>query len=148
MSDDLADSIDLELLQLLSRDGRATYSEMASRVGLSVAAVKRRVDRLQSVGVITGFTVEIDRTKLGWTVETFTEVRYSGSADSDEMIQVMKGVEEVESVYTIAGDPDILVKINARDHGHLQQVINRLRRGGQAIGTKSMIVLSSWHRGS
>ncbi|MBK1789494.1 Lrp/AsnC family transcriptional regulator, partial [Prauserella cavernicola] len=61
-----ADEIDRRLITLLREDGRRTYSDRAGIVGLSVAAVKRRVNRLQAIGVITGFTVQDDHTKLGW----------------------------------------------------------------------------------
>ncbi|MGV9709119.1 Lrp/AsnC family transcriptional regulator [Gordonia sp. NPDC003424] len=140
------DDTDLALLALLSDDGRATFSDLATRVNLSVAATKRRVDRLRAQQVITGFTATIDPAALGRPVEAFTEVRYVGTSQPDEMIQEMTQIPEVESVYTIAGDPDMLVRVRARDHAHLQQIINHLRRGGKATGTKTMIVLGSWHR--
>jgi Lrp/AsnC family leucine-responsive transcriptional regulator len=140
------DSTDRTLLQLLTINGRATYSELASRVGLSIAATKRRVDRLSTEGVITGFTAHVDQSKLGWAVEAFTEVRFLGTTTPDEMIRLTAEIPEVEAVFTIAGDPDMLVKLRARDHAHLQDVINRLRRRGKPIGTKTMIVLAAWHR--
>ena len=58
------DGTDRQLLELLRTDARRTYSDMAGEVGLSVAAVKRRVDRLRDSGVITGFTVQVDHAKL------------------------------------------------------------------------------------
>ncbi|MEP9394980.1 Lrp/AsnC family transcriptional regulator [Gordonia sp. VNK1] len=140
------DDVDLHLLALLSDDGRATFSDLASRVNLSVAATKRRVDRLRAQNVITGFTATVDHAALGRPAEAFTEVRYVGTSQPDEMMAEMTQIPEVEAVYTIAGDPDMLVKVRARDHSHLQQVINHLRRGGKATGTKTMIVLGSWHR--
>ncbi|MBB3038331.1 Lrp/AsnC family transcriptional regulator [Hoyosella altamirensis] len=139
------DSIDQNLLRLLQADGRATYSELAGRVGLSVAATKRRIDRLCAAGVITGFTALVDQTKLGWAVEAFTEVRYVGTTPPEDMLRAMSEIPEVAAAYTIAGDPDVLVKLRARDNRHLQNVIERLRRG-RATGTKSMIVLDAYRR--
>ena len=57
MGDELVDTVDKEILRLLEADGRATFSDLAGQVGLSVAAVKRRVDRMRNSGVNTGFTV-------------------------------------------------------------------------------------------
>ncbi|WP_238534780.1 Lrp/AsnC family transcriptional regulator [Gordonia polyisoprenivorans] len=74
------DDVDLQLLALLSDDGRATFSDLSSRVNLSVAATKRRVDRLRAQNVITGFTATIDQAALGRPVEAFTEVRYVGTS--------------------------------------------------------------------
>jgi DNA-binding Lrp family transcriptional regulator len=144
MSD--VDDIDLELLALLRADGRRTFADMASEVGLSVAAVKRRVDRLRERGVIVGFTVQIDHSRLGWGVEAFTEVRYAGTTNVGQIIDTVTTVPEVQAVYTIAGDPDALIQVRSRDLPHLQEVIDRLRRSGTVTGTKTLMVLGRWTR--
>ncbi|MEN3301388.1 Lrp/AsnC family transcriptional regulator [Pseudonocardia sp.] len=140
------DETDHRLLALLHEDGRRTYSEMAGVVGLSVAAVKRRVDRLREIGVITGFTVQVDHAKLGWGVEAFTELRYAGRTGVGEIVASASTVPEVQAIYTIAGDPDALVHVRVRDIPHLQTVIDTLRRAGTVTGTKTLMVLGSWTR--
>ncbi|MFC5823821.1 Lrp/AsnC family transcriptional regulator [Nonomuraea insulae] len=140
------DDIDHQVLRLLREDGRRTFSEMAERIGLSVAAVKRRVDRLRALGVITGFSVQIDYAKLGWGIEAFTELRYPGTTPVAEIIRTATDVPEVQAVFTIAGDPDALIHVRVRDLGHLQHVIDRLRRAGEVTGTKTLLVLGSWSR--
>jgi DNA-binding Lrp family transcriptional regulator len=140
------DETDHRLLALLQEDGRRTYSEMAGVVGLSVAAVKRRVDRLREIGVITGFTAQVDHAKLGWGVEAFTELRYAGRTGVSEIVATASTVPEVQAIYTIAGDPDALVHVRVRDIPHLQTVIDTLRRAGTVTGTKTLMVLGSWTR--
>jgi DNA-binding Lrp family transcriptional regulator len=140
------DDTDHHLLRLLREDGRRTFSEMAAEVGLSVAAVKRRVDRLRDIGVITGFTVQVDHAKLGWGVEAFTELRYAGSSTVGEIMRTTTGLPEVQAVFTIAGDPDALIHVRVRDIAHLQQVIDTLRRAGNVTGTMTLMVLGSWSR--
>lgn len=140
------DDLDHRILSLLRVDGRRTFSEMAGEIGLSVAAVKRRVDRLKEIGVITGFSVEIDYAKLGWGIEAFTELRYAGTTPVSEIVRTATEVAEVQAVFTIAGDPDALVRVRVRDLDHLQQVIDHLRRTGNVTGTKTLMVLGSWTR--
>jgi DNA-binding Lrp family transcriptional regulator len=140
------DEIDRRLIALLKEDARRTYSEMAGRVGLSVAAVKRRVDRLRETGVITAFTVQVDHAKLGWPVEAFTELRYLGTTRVSEMVRSTATLPEVQAIFTIAGDPDVLVQLRVRDLAHLQQVIDTLRRAGNVTGTKTLMVLGAWRR--
>lgn len=141
------DDIDRELLALLAADARRTFSDMAAAVGLSVAAVKRRVDRLRETGVITGFTVQVDHAKLGWGVEAFTEVRYAGTTAVGDIVATASTIPEVQAVYTIAGDPDALIQVRVRDLAHLQATIDRLRRAGTVTGTKTLMVLGHWTRG-
>lgn len=140
------DAVDHHLLRLLREDGRRTFSEMAPVVGLSVAAVKRRVDRMRDAGVITGFSVQVDHGKLGWNVEAFTEVRYAGATSVGDIIATATRAPEVQAVYTIAGDPDALVHMRVRDINHLQEVIDGLRSSGKVTGTKTLIVLGAWIR--
>lgn len=142
----MVDDIDQEILRLLAADGRRTFSDMAAVVGLSVAAVKRRVDRMREDGVITGFSVQVDHTKLGWSIEAFTELRYSGATPVSAIIGTASAVPEVQAIYTIAGDPDALIHLRVRDLGHLQQVIDRFRRTGTVVGTKTLLVMGSWNR--
>ena len=140
------DEIDHRLLALLREDGRRTFSDMAAVVGLSVAAVKRRVDRLRETGVILGFTVQVDHALLGRPVEAFTEVRYAGTTPTAHIARTATALPEVQALYTIAGDPDALVQVRVRDIAHLQEVIDRLRHTGGVTGTKTLMVLGRWTR--
>ncbi|MEV6902615.1 Lrp/AsnC family transcriptional regulator [Amycolatopsis sp. NPDC051372] len=137
------DDIDLRLVEFLRLDGRRSYADMAAEVGLSLPAVKRRVDRLQAAGVITGFTAQIDYTKLGWNIEAFTELRYTGRTRPPDIERLARDLPEVRAVYLIAGDPDALCHIRARDVTHLRQVIDAIRVSGGVVGTKTFITLGS-----
>jgi DNA-binding Lrp family transcriptional regulator len=137
------DDIDLRLVEFLRLDGRRSYADMAAEVGLSLPAVKRRVDRLQATGVITGFTAQIDYTKLGWNIEAFTELRYTGRTRPPDIERLARDLPEVQAVYLIAGDPDALCHIRARDVTHLRQVIDAIRVSGGVVGTKTFITLGS-----
>ena len=144
MTDDPVDPTDHEILALLRQDARRTLSDIAERVTLSTAAVKRRIDRLQAIGVITGFTVQIDYAKLGWPVEAFTELRFSGTSKVDDIVQTAMRMPETQAVFTIAGDPDALIWLRVRDLAHLQATINELRGNQRITGTKTLIALDSW----
>ncbi len=137
------DGTDLEIIDLLVRDGRRTLAEIGATVSLSAPAVKRRVARLEETGVITGYTAEIDHAKLGRPIEAFTELRFAGSTKVADIAGVAAGLPEVNAVYTIAGDPDALVHLRVRDVADLTRVIDLLRRSGKVVGTKTLIVLDN-----
>jgi Lrp/AsnC family transcriptional regulator, leucine-responsive regulatory protein len=145
MSEDL-DAADHEILALLREDARRTLSDIAGRVSLSIAAVKRRIDRTQASGVILGYTVRVDHAKLGWAIEAFTELRFSGTTNVAEILQTTTRMPETQAVFTIAGDPDALVWLRVRDMAHLQSRIDEIRRSHRVTGTKTLIVLDSWSR--
>lgn len=139
------DDTDRRILDHLKRDGRASVSEIARSVGLSAAPVSRRIERLERSGIIRGYTAIIDDQQAG-RLEAFTEVRLAGPTETGELAEIVKGVPEVEAFYTIAGDPDALVRLRADNVDHLQRVVNRMRRTGKVAGTKTLIVMYSWSR--
>jgi DNA-binding Lrp family transcriptional regulator len=141
------DGTDLEILDLLRRDARRTLADIAGRVSLSAPAVKRRVDRLERLGVIKGYTTVVDHAKLGRVVEAFTELRFDGTTGVDEIAGVARNVPEVEAVFTTAGDPDAVVWLRVRDMADLARVVDRLRRSGRVTGTKTLLVLDTWTPG-
>lgn len=139
------DDVDLRLLELLRADGRASVAELARAVNLSPAPVGRRIARLERAGVIAGYTAIVDEGKLGG-VEAFAELRVTGDADVSLVAELAAAVPEAEEVFTVAGDPDALVRVRVRDAEHLRQVINRLRHSEGVVGTRTLLVLSSWRR--
>ncbi|GAA0533069.1 AsnC family transcriptional regulator [Saccharopolyspora subtropica] len=147
MADATLDATDREILELLREDARRTLSDIATRVTLSTAAVKRRIDRMQELGVILGYTVQVDHAKLGWGVEAFIELRFLGTSGVDEIIQTTTRMPEAQAVFTIAGDPDALVWLRVRDMAHLQRTIDEIRRSHRVTSTKTLIALDSWMRG-
>jgi DNA-binding Lrp family transcriptional regulator len=137
------DGIDREIVALLLQDGRRSLAELGKTIGLSAPAVKRRLDRLEDEGVITGYMAKVDYAKLGRTIEAFTELRFAGKTKVADIAGIATDLPEVEAVHTIAGDPDALVHLRVRDVADLTRVIDLLRRTGRVTGTKTLIVLAS-----
>jgi DNA-binding Lrp family transcriptional regulator len=140
------DEIDQQIIELLREDARRTLADIASRVNLSPAPVKRRIDRLEQLGVITGYTVSVDHALIGPSIEAFTELRFAGDADIDEILGSVEQIPEIREVFTMAGDPDALLRIRVTDVEHLKAVVNQLRRTGRVTGTKTLMVLDRWAR--
>ena len=140
------DEIDRQLLEMLRRNARAPVSELARAVQLSPAPVSRRIDRLERAGVIRGYVTVIDDQAAG-DLYAFTEIRLTGDTETGVLEEVLRDMSEVQNFFTVAGDPDVLVRLRVRDVDHLQRVVNRIRRTGRALGTKTLIVMYDWTRG-
>ena len=139
------DEIDRQILAELRRNGRASVTDIARDVGLSPAPVSRRIERMEIAGIIRGYTAIIDDRHTG-SLEAFTEVRLTGSTETSELGDLLSRVPEVQEFFTIAGDPDVLVRIRVDDVDHLQRVVNALRRTGKLTGSKTLIVMKAWRR--
>ncbi len=138
------DGTDSEIVALLIADARASLADIGRKVSLSPPAVKRRIDRLEALGVITGYTTLVDHAKLGRPLQAFVELRFAGNTRVDDIATVANGIPEVEVVYTTAGDPDALALLRVRDVDDLKRVIDRLRSTGVVVGTKTLMVLGAW----
>jgi DNA-binding Lrp family transcriptional regulator len=136
------DAVDQRIIALLVADARASYAEIGSKVALSAPAVKRRVDRLRSSGVIKSFTAVIDPAAVGWTTEAFVELYCTGRTTPAQITVATRRHPEVIGAYTVSGEADALVHLRAADIAHLEQALERLRAEPFVTSTRSMIVLS------
>lgn len=136
------DDIDRQIVAWLQRDGRASYREIGSDVGLSAPAVKRRVDRLLDDGVITGFQAIVDPRALGWTAEAFIAIFCEGRTSPDRIRTAVAKHPEVVGAYTVTGDHDALLHVRVQDTTHLEAVLERVRSEPFISQTRSLVVLT------
>ncbi len=136
------DELDRQIVAALVEDGRATYAEIGSRVGLSAPAVKRRVDRLRSSGAVTGFSATVDPGMLGWTTEAYVELFCRGRTSPSDIAAAVSKHPEVTGAATITGEADALLHIRAADVRHFEQVVERIGAEPFVVRTRSVIVLS------
>jgi Lrp/AsnC family transcriptional regulator, leucine-responsive regulatory protein len=139
----LLDDTDRTILSLLLEEGRRSASDIGRHVGLSAAAAKRRIDRLEELKIILGYQAVVDHARLGNGIEAFAELRFEGATQVDDIDRAFVDLPELVEGFTIAGDPDALVRLRVADLNHLKRVIDRIRRGAGVTGTKTLIVLGA-----
>jgi DNA-binding Lrp family transcriptional regulator len=141
------DAADRRIIELLVEDARRSASEIGRLVNLSPAAAKRRIDRLEHAGYIRGYTAVLDHAMLGSHLEAFTELRFAPGTQVADIDHAVGDLPELVESFTLAGDPDALVRLRVTDVDHLKRVIDRVRRGrrggAKIIGTKTLIVLGT-----
>jgi DNA-binding Lrp family transcriptional regulator len=141
------DAVDGRILELLVSDARRSASEIGRLVGLSPAAAKRRIDRLEETGYIRGYTAVLDHAMLGSHLEAFTELRFAPGTQVADIDKAVVDLPELVESFTLAGDPDALLRLRVTDVDHLKRVIDQVRRGrrggAKIVGTKTLIVLGT-----
>jgi Lrp/AsnC family transcriptional regulator, leucine-responsive regulatory protein len=133
------DDVDWRILAELQSNARITYTELGRRVALTAPAVAERVHRLEEAGVVTGFRADLDPAAVGYPVSAFVRWTAAGR-DCSALGEVAKEVPEVVECHRITGETSYLLKVVARDVGHLEQLIDRLMPHGSTI---TSVVLSS-----
>lgn len=119
------DATDLELLRLLNENGRRPYREMAETVDLSAPAVRDRISRLEEVGIIRGFTIDIDRSQLDDGLPLLVEI-VPLTNRVDAVREAITDHEAVEHVYvTAAGHIVVHLRLSDGDpRGFLEGTVD------------------------
>lgn len=136
------DDVDRKILAILRRDGRRSFADVARDLDLSIATVKRRVDRLEETGTVQGYAAVLDTAKLGGGFEAIVEVYCAERTTPRDVLATISGLEEVISAVTVSGEPDAVLRVQVADVPHLERVIEDLRRRPSIVRTRTMLVLS------
>lgn len=136
------DAVNRRITEHLLRDGRATYQQIGDAVGLSAPAVKRRVDQMVARGEIAGFTALIDPQALGWDLEAYVEVIYSGNVVTSRLTRELEDLPEVVGLWTVSGEADALVHVMAADMAAIERTVTAIRKVPNVTRTRSLFVMS------
>jgi Lrp/AsnC family transcriptional regulator, regulator for asnA, asnC and gidA len=118
----LLDDVGKAIVEQLQEDGRRPYATIARAVGLSEAAVRQRVQRLQEAGVIQIVAVT-DPLQLGFQRQAMVGVRADG--DVVELADALAEMPEVDYVVITAGSFDVLAEAVCEDDEHLLELVGR-----------------------
>jgi len=130
------DDLDRRILDILRRDSRTPYTEIADRVGTSEGTVRNRVERLLERGVIERFTVA---TRTG-NVKAMIEIGVAVDVDTGAMSERMAEWTEVDFVWQVSGEEDVVVVADTADTGTLNDLITRARELDDVVSTKTRLI--------
>jgi len=115
------DAANRAIIEALQRDGRRAYSQIADEIGLSEAAVRRRVQHLRANGVIQIVAVT-DPLQLGFHRQALIGITVEG--DVRAVAANIVPVAEVDYVVMSAGSFDLLVEVVCEDDERLLHILN------------------------
>lgn len=140
------DRYDMKILQVLSRDGRISWSDLAEEIGLSLTPTLRRVRKMEQAGLIKGYTAILDQSWLTGAMPVFISVKLERQID-----EILTGVEEVianlpEVVggYLMSGSNDYLLHAFVRDLEHYRDLLGQLTKMTGIAHIESSFVLKSF----
>ena len=134
--------VDRALLAALARDGRASYTELAERVGLSVSAVHQRVRRLEQRGLITGYRASIDARGLGLGMTAFVSITPLDLAEADDAPAKLAHLDAIEACHSVAGVESYLLKVRVASPEALEALLREIRATAN-VNTRTTVVLST-----
>lgn len=139
MSNYNLDSLDRNILSMLSDNARMPFLEIARECNVSGAAVHQRIQKLTSQGVIQGFESLIDPAEIGYETCAYIGFMLNDPTRFDEVAAVLRNIPEVVEVHYTTGKYDILAKLYARNNRHLLELIHDHLTGLNAGRTETLI---------
>lgn len=131
------DSLDHDILEVLRRDARTPYTEIADRLDVSEGTVRNRVEAMVESGAIERFTVS---TRTG-NVKAMIEVEVAVGVDTEALAGVLADWAEVDFVWIVSGDQDVVVVVDAADTRSVNDLVARARDRDEILNTKTRLIL-------
>jgi Lrp/AsnC family leucine-responsive transcriptional regulator len=117
--------IDRNILRLLQKDGRISYTDLAREVGLSVTPCIERVKRLEKSGYIVGYTAKLNPELLDAGLVVFVQIRlnHTSQENFEEFRDSVMNLENVQSCFLVSGNYDYLLKARVADMSAYRELL-------------------------
>jgi Lrp/AsnC family transcriptional regulator, regulator for asnA, asnC and gidA len=134
----IPDDVSKQIIEQLQQDGRRSYAAIGKAVGLSEAAVRQRVQRLQDGGVMQIVAVT-DPLTLGFQRQAMIAIKTDG--DLEKVAGQLADMEEIDYVVITAGSFDVLAEVVCEDDDQLLEILGRLRAVPSVTSTETFVYL-------
>ncbi|MEZ0358138.1 Lrp/AsnC family transcriptional regulator [Mycobacterium sp. SA01] len=139
------DEVDRTLVRELVADGRATLAELAAATGLSVSAVQSRVRRLESRGVVTGYSARVNPDAFGPMLSAFVAITPLDPSQPDDAPARLEHIAEIEACYSVAGEESYVLFVRVASPPALEVLLQQIRTAAN-VRTRSTVILNTFYR--
>ena len=138
---------DARIVSILQADGRRSYADLGTELGMAGPSAHERVKKLESKGVIRGYRATVEPSTVGLNVLAFTWVTQAPGTISQDLTPEFAAIAEIEECHYIAGEADYILKIRARDMEHLGEVVRQVQTTTHVFSTETDVVFSTGFEG-
>ena len=137
------DIIDYKILECLKENSRENATNIGAKINLSTSAVIERIKKIESSGLIEGYTTIIDQSALGRELMAFIYVSLEHPKYNEDFIQAVKNNSSIAECHYIAGDFDFILKVITKTGKSLEGVLNDIKAINGVSLTRTSVVLST-----
>jgi len=131
------DDLDEHIIEVLKKDSRCPFVEIAEQLQVSEGTIRSRVRRMMDDGMIKGFTIKTSSRN----VKAMVEIRIDVNTDTDEIAKLLSANQGVTEVYEVTGDQDIIAIVDVESSQQLNDIIERMRRNDNILSTRTRLIL-------
>ena len=141
---DRLDELDIQIIDILQSEGRIPVTQIGARIDVPHTTVRDRIQRLEEEGVIERYAAVINPAKAGYLISCLVHVTMEQKMELEEIISVLRGIDEVTEFLVLTGGTDIAVRVYSRDIDHLRDIIYRkIKSIPGFIRSNTQVVLAS-----
>ena len=118
------DSLDRKILDIISKNARIPYLEVARECDVSGAAIHQRVQRMIKIGVITGSQFNVDPERVGFKTCAYIGVYLKNPDIYTRVIKEFRDIPEITECHYTTGNYSLFIKVFARDNKDLMKIIS------------------------
>jgi DNA-binding Lrp family transcriptional regulator len=131
------DNLDDRIIEILKKDSRHPFVEIANELGVSEGTIRSRVKKLLEDGIIQSFTIKTSSKN----VKALIEVKIDVNVNTSEVAASISRFEGVSEVYEVTGEEDIVAIIDVTSSPQLNEIIERIRRYDNVQSTRTRLIL-------
>ena len=136
------DDIDLKILSILMKDARKPYTEVAKELFVSAGTVHVRMRKLEEMGMVKSYNVQLDHQKLVYDITAFLGIYLNKSSQYDVVAKQLAAIPEIVDVHYTTGIYSMFVKLICRDTEHLRKVLmEKIQKIEEITRTETFISL-------
>jgi Transcriptional regulators len=117
------DDIDRRILVLLSEDSRRSKRALARLLEMSAPAIGDRIARMERLGVIRGYGVQLGWSAAGFPMTVYLTITAVPGFQQGLMVEKLWRLPELEELMVVTGATDLLARLRVRDHVHLRELL-------------------------
>ena len=133
---------DKALVALLKENARMSVSDLARKLGVSRTTVQQRLDRLETRGEITGYTVRLGDSVRDSQIQAHVNLSVKPNA-GNQISAALASIPAIETLYSVSGKIDMIALINADSPAELDKTLDRISSVPGIISTETAIVLTT-----
>lgn len=118
------DDLDRKILSILMENAKRPYAEIGQELFVSGGTIHVRMKKMEQLGIVKGYKLDVDYAKLGYDVVAFLGVYLDKSSLYDEVARSLEAIPEVTGAHYTTGLYNIFAKIVCRDTNHLREVLH------------------------
>lgn len=138
------DEIDKLILNMLVENGRTSYADMAKAAGMKSPSVIDRIKRLESLGIVRNYTVDIDYKQLGYDINAFIGISIDNAKHIEDFESMIKGLDvDILGCHHVTGDFTFLLHVITNNTDTLSKLIKKIRNVPGVDKTNTILVFST-----